>query len=314
MKDIATVLIMGGGVMGSGIAAALAAAGKKVLLSDLNDELLRKAQDRVESAADAMEQEGIFSPAQAALAKSEVAYLGPEDLETRAGEADLALESASENHAVKESIFKNLDRLCREDCILASNTSASNIFEYITIRHPENLLIMHWFNPPYLMRLVEVVRGPATSDETVERVSALAAAAGKKPVVLNQYIPGFIVNRIANAICREAGYMIMQGYTTAEDIDTAIETISGSRYAFEGPLRLNDVVGWDLILTGCHDVYASLCNDADTSRYAEALVAAGKLGLKTGEGVYNYSDTDAGTYLKDRAEKIIKMTKVIEDL
>ena len=314
MSEINTILIMGAGVMGSAIATALAAADKQVILVDQNEEFLNKARNNVKSGTETMLEAGLYTQAQANCVRQNITYITAEMFPSHAARADLALESASEKHEVKRGIFTQFDTYCREDCILASNTSASNIFEYITVTHPQRLLIMHWFNPAYLMKLVEVVKGPDTAQITADSVAALAKAVGKRPVILNQYVPGFIVNRIANAICREAGYMIMNGWTTGADIDAAIETISGARYAFEGPLRLNDVVGWDLILTGCHDVYASLCNDADTSRYAEALVAAGKLGLKTGEGVYNYSDTDAGTYMKDRAEKIIKMTKVIEDL
>ncbi len=314
MAAIKTVLIMGAGVMGAGIAQVFAAAGMKVFLLDQNDDFLAAAKNRIKTGLDTMLDAGFYTADHAHKVRTNISYITPAKLPECAPLADFALESASENHEVKKSIFAQLDQYCRPDCILASNTSASNIFEYINVSDPGRLMIVHWFNPPYLMKLVEIVKGPDTADDRVEAVREALIAAGKKPSVLNQYVPGFIVNRIANAICREAGYMVMQGWASGEDIDAAIQLISGVRYAFEGPLRLNDVLGWDLIRTGCHDVYASLCNDADTSALAEKLVADGTLGLKSGRGVYDYTDVDRDEYMKERAAKIIKMIKAAEEL
>lgn len=240
--------------------------------------------------------------------------MAPEaEMRQAALEADLAFESVFEKPEIKQAVFAKLDEYCRPDCIFCSNTSASNVFDFVEISHPERFLIAHWFNPAYLMALVEVVSGPHTSSGVVDTVTELMRAIGKKPCVLNQYVPGFIVNRIANAICREAGYMISNGWTTAADIDEAVRSISGVRYAFEGPMALNDVLGWDLILTGCGDVYPSLCNDSH-SKYAQSLVDANKLGLKTGEGAFSYEGVDPAEYMAERSKKIIKMHRAVKSL
>lgn len=313
MAKIKTALIMGAGIMGAGIAQVFAAGDLKVCLLDQNEDLLDIARGRVEKGVATMVEAGFYDQEQVDKVWSNITYITPEKLPEYAPLADFALESASERHEVKQSIFAQLNEYCRPDCILASNTSASNIFEYIEVNDPSRLMIVHWFNPPYLMKLVEIVKGPHTSDENVSEIRDTLLALGKKPCVLNQYIPGFIGNRIANAICREAGYMVTQGWVSGEDIDMALQHTGGVRYAFEGPLRLNDILGWSLILTGCEDVYPSLCNDTH-SVLAESLVASGKLGLSTGSGVYDYSGVDVDAYMKERSAKIIKMIKAAEDL
>lgn len=305
---------MGAGVMGSGIAQVFASGGLNVTLVDRTDELLDTARGKVETGLAAMLEAGFWTEEQARLVRRNIVYTTAERLPQLAPNVDFALESASERHEVKQDVFAQLDRYCRPDCILASNTSSQNIFEYVTVSNPRRLMIVHWFNPPYLMRLVELVKGPETDDGAVAAVRELLESLGKRVCVLNQYVPGFIVNRIANAIFREAGSMIMDGLTTGADIDTAIRETSGVRYAFEGPLALYDMLGWDLILSGCRDVFPSLCNDSDTSALAEGLVASGRLGLKSGAGIYKYDGVDRDKFLAERTEKIVKMIKAADSL
>ncbi len=313
MSEIKTVMVVGAGMMGASIAQAIACKGRKVVLVDQTEALLDRAKKMIDGNVGTMVSECLYTAEEATRARSGIEFVLEADMETVAEKADLVVESVFENPAVKQAVFAKMDKYCRADCIFCSNTSASNVFQFVTVSHGERFLITHWFNPAYLMQLVEVVRGPETSDDVVKNVTELLQSVGKNPCVLNQYVPGFIVNRLANALCREAGYMIMQGWTTASEIDDAIRATSGIRYAFEGPMALNDVIGWDLILTGCHDVYASLCNEAD-SGFTEKLVKEQKLGVKTGEGVYDYSETTAEQFLTERSQKIIKMYKAIQSL
>ena len=292
----------------------MASRGLTVILVDQTPELLDRARGIVAAGVETMSSEGLYTPEQVQAVRDNISCATVEELETVGPRADLVIESVFERPDVKQSAFAALDRACRPDCIFCSNTSASDVFSFVTVSHPERFLIAHWFNPAYLMRLVEVVKGPDTSDEAVETVTQLLRSVGKTPCVLNQYVPGFIVNRLANALCREAGYMIMNGWTTGEDIDEAVKAINGVRYAFEGPLALNDVIGWDLIRTGCRDMFPSLCNDPDTSRLAELLTDEGRLGVKSGRGVYDYGGTEPAEFMKARAAKIIKMYKAIESL
>lgn len=314
MSKIETILIMGAGTMGSAIAQAIACKGFHVYLVDQAEHLLSRARMLVDYGVRGMKDNELYTEEQARAVSENITYITADQLNEVGQSADLVIESVFENPDVKKSVFAQLDAACRPDCIFCSNTSASNVFEFVKISHTERFLITHWFNPAYLMKLVEVVKGPDTADVVIDIVVEFLREVDRKPCVINQYIPGFIVNRIANAICREAGYMIMNGWTTAQAIDEAIRSTSGIRYAFEGPMALNDVVGWDLILTGCHDVYASLCNDTDTSRFAEEMVAKNTLGLKTGHGVFDYSGTSSAEFLGERSKKIIQMYKAVENL
>ena len=312
--EIKKVLVMGAGTMGTGVAQAVASAGLPVYLVDQTEELIARARTLVKNGIDLMEKEGLYTAEQVSNAVNNITYVTADRLGEIGGEVDMVVESVFENRDVKRSVFAQLDQACRPDCIFCSNTSASNVFEFVEVTNPERFLITHWFNPPYLMKLVEVVKGPNTTDEIAKTTMDFLTSIGRKPCLINQYIPGFIVNRIANAISREAGYMIMNGWTTGADIDAALRATSGIRYAFEGPMALFDVVGWDLIRQGCLDVYPSLCTDTDTCAYAEELVKQNRLGVKTGGGVFDYEGVDMAEFMAARSEKIIKMYKAVEDL
>lgn len=313
MAALNKIMIAGAGTMGAGIAQTAAAAGFKVYLVDLTEELLDRARKILAANIDVMISAGLYTDRERYGSENNIEFIPDRDMEAVADSVDLVFETVFERPDIKQSVFAKLDRHCRPDCIFCSGTSASDVFSFVNISRKERFLITHWFNPAYLMRLVEVVRGPETSNEVVETVKELLIRLGKKPCVMNRYVPGFIVNRLANALCREAGYMITQGWVTAEEIDEAIKATNGMRYAFEGPMALFDIVGWDLILTGCRDVFPSLCNASDTSEFAETLVKEQKLGLKAGSGVYDY-DTTEQEFLAERSKKIIKMHEFLQTL
>ena len=239
--------MVGAGTMGRGIAEVFAAKGIKITLYDAFPAQLVKAKEMIQADMDYFMKEGLVNEEEVKNTQDFIFF--ETDLEKCAPAANIVIEGVFENFDIKRDIFNKLDKLCTADCLFCSNTSASNIFEIAQISHPERLLITHFFNPPYIMPLVEIVMGPETSEETLETVKNLLIEAGKEPAVIKQYIPGFIVNRIATAIAREAGYMVTQGWTTGADIDRAIRLTSGIRYAFEGPMALYDIVGWDLTTT-----------------------------------------------------------------
>ena len=307
------VLMVGAGTMGRGIAEVFAAKGIKITLYDAFPEQLSKAKKMIRADMEYYLAEGLVSTEE--IRNTENYIFFEEDLEKIAPHVNLVIEGVFENFDVKRDIFNKLDKLCTSDCIFCSNTSASNIFEIAQIKNPERLLITHFFNPPYVMPLVEVVIGPSTSRETLDAVKNLLIELGKEPSIINQYIPGFIVNRIATAITREAGYMVTQGWATGADIDNAIRLTSGIRYAFEGPMTLYDVIGWDLVTTVSMEVHKSLCNDSDMeNRLGKELMEKGELGLKSGKGIYDYSNIDIQKYMNERSHKIIKMLKAIRAL
>lgn len=307
------VLIVGAGTMGSGIAQVYASKGFRVTLYDMFPQQLNHAQKKISDSVANLLKEGLATQAEADRVGSLITF--ESDLEKCARQANLVVESIFENADAKREIFAQLDKFCAPDCIFCSNTSASNIFEIAQVSHPERMIITHFFNPPVVMALVEVVMGPKTSTETLDKVKALLTQLGKEPAIIKQYIPGFIVNRIATAITREAGYMVTEGWTTAQDIDRAIRNTSGIRYAFEGPMALYDIVGWDLTTSVSVDIHKTLCNDTQIGNsLGKELVAKGELGLKSGKGVYDYTGLDKQQLLNERSAKIIKMIKAVKEL
>jgi len=315
-KTVPRVLIMGGaGTMGSGIALMYAAKGFPTTIVDRESALLEQALQRISANGEMLVREGLLSEEEARAISLNLSCATEDDLAQIAPEADFVVESVFENPDVKRAVYQTLDRFCRADCIFCSNTSGSNIFEIASISHPERFLITHWFNPPFVMGVVEVVMGPETSEETLETVKQVLAVLGKKAAVIRQYIPGFIVNRLMNALMREVAYMVEQGVTTPEDIDEAMRSVNGIRFAFEGPVALYDVVGWDLIQSVAVDLHTSLANDTEGGNHLAArYIKEGRLGLKSGRGAYDYSSINSKEYMEERAKKIIKMMRFVKSL
>jgi 3-hydroxybutyryl-CoA dehydrogenase len=309
------MVVGGGGTMGSGIALIYAMNGFETIVVDQNDEFLARAKNLITNNAEFLVREGLASAEDAGRVPNLITYVKESELEKFAPKVDLVLESIFENADAKRDLFAKLDKYCRPDCIFCSNTSASNVFEIAKITHPERLLITHWFNPPFIMGLVEIVMGPDTSESVTEQVRALHIKLGKNPAVIKQYIPGFIVNRLANALMREASFMVSKEWTTPQDIDVAMRETNGVRFAFEGPMALYDIVGWDLVQTVALDLFKSLCNDTEGGyRMAPHMIEKGEVGLKSGKGAYDYAGVDPAKYMNERSAKILKMYKAIKNL
>lgn len=309
-----TILVVGAGTMGNSIAHVFAAAGHETYMSSRHQETLDTALARIADAITILKAEGLADEAYEAAVKANLHPIHNDEIPSIAQKVDVVFESVVENPEAKREIYQMLSDNCRPDCILASNTSGMDVFTVCegAVEPMERLVIAHWFNPPHLMKLVEVVRGPKTSDDTVERMRQLLESVGRKPAVLNEFVPGFIVNRLATVINRELYHMIGQGWVDAADAEDAIRYTHGMRFGFEGPLALWDFVGLEIPMTVARGgVLASLCNDADAIPYGEKLVAEGKTGVRAGEGVLKYDD--AAAYAAKRSRRVIQMTKVIDE-
>lgn len=307
------ILVVGGGTMGSSIAQVYAGAGFEVTVVDQTQAQLDGAKRRIEDSVELMLREGLADECIRERCGSFIRYRAEDELPQAAEEADLVVESVFEQADVKRAVFDKLSRYCRPDCILCSNTSASNVFEIASVENPERFLITHWFNPPYAMSLVEVVMGPHTSREVADQVCNLVRLLGKRPALLTRYVPGFIVNRMANAIMREACHMVEQGWTTPQAIDDALGATSGVRYAFEGPMALWDIVGWDITMSGARDVFPDLCNEAQCT-LGQRYLDEGRLGLKAGKGAYDYTGVDVNEYMEKRSRRIFHMVHAADGL
>ncbi len=275
--------VVGAGTMGNGIAQVFAAAGHEVRLVDVSTAALEKGTAAIKkSLAKLVEKGKTTSEARdAALAR-----IAPSsDLSALAG-AELAVEAVVENLPTKVAVFAKMQELSAPDAILASNTSSISITEIArTVKSPERVIGMHFMNPVPLMELVEVVRGVRTSDATVESVRRLSTELGKTPVVVNDY-PGFVSNRVLLPMINEAVYCLMEGVAEKEAIDAVMKL--GMAHPM-GPLTLADLIGLDV----CLDILEVLHRGLGDPKYRPCpllrnMVAAGKLGRKSGEGFYSY--------------------------
>ncbi len=290
MKNIA---VIGAGTMGNGIAHTFAQFGYKVQLIDISEKALQKGMATISKNLDRMvAREKISEEDKAATLNNITTYTS---LKEGVEYASLVVEAATENVDLKLNIFRELDELCPEDTILASNTSSISITKIASVtKRPEMVIGMHFMNPVPIMKLVEVIRGYNTSDEVTETIMELSKKLNKIPVEVNDY-PGFVSNRILMPMINEAIETLYNGVAGVQEIDTVMKL--GMAHPM-GPLQLADFIGLDVCLSILNVLYDGFKNP----KYAPCpllvnMVTAGKLGVKSGEGFYDYSESN-------KAEKV----------
>ena len=289
------IAVIGAGTMGNGIAHVFAQNGYRVNLIDISQESLDKGIATISKNLDRL------------LAKEKITETVKENtlgnittftqLEIGVKEADLVVEAATENLEVKLNIFRELDTICDANTILATNTSSISITQIAAVtKRPEKVIGMHFMNPVPIMKLVEIIRGYNTSDSVTEQIMELSKALGKTPTEVNDY-PGFVANRILMPMLNEAIETLYNGVAGVQEIDTVMKL--GMAHPM-GPLQLADFIGLDVCLSILNVMYDGFKNP----KYAPCpllvnMVTAGKLGVKTGEGFYDYSESK-------KAEKVSK--------
>jgi 3-hydroxybutyryl-CoA dehydrogenase len=282
---IKNITVIGSGTMGNGIAHAFAQNGYKVSLVDISSESLAKALQTIANNLDRQIKKGAIDEAVKTSTLSNI--ITYTDLKHGASGADLAVEAATENKEIKLSLFKQLSEICKADAILASNTSSISITQIAAVtKKPENVIGMHFMNPVPVMKLVEVIRGYATSNEVTNTVMQLSKTLGKDPVEVNDY-PGFVANRILMPMINEAIYTLYEGVAGVHEIDTVMKL--GMAHPM-GPLQLADFIGLDVCLAILKVMYDGFGNQ----KYAACpllinMVSAGHLGVKSGKGFYIYT-------------------------
>ncbi|WP_328701571.1 3-hydroxyacyl-CoA dehydrogenase family protein [Clostridium vitabionis] len=314
MTDIKNVLVVGAGTMGSSIAMVFAANGYKTVMADIKQEFIDRAFTQVDKSIAWMKENDLLSSDDYENAvKANLTGILNGEIPARGKEFDLVIEVVPENKHIKRSTYEMLSESCREDCIFASNTSGMDVFSLTDsfLKNPSRLVITHWFNPPYLMKIIEVVQGPKTADAVGDKMREVLESCGKKPSVLRKYIPGFIVNRLATAICRELYYMIEQGWVSAQDAENALKYTDGLRWSFEGPIELWDFVGHEITLAVAGDVIPTLCNATDKFPLADEIFRTGHTGVRAGEGVLKKYTGDFDAYVAKRNSRILTMYKVM---
>jgi 3-hydroxybutyryl-CoA dehydrogenase len=229
-------------------------------------------------------------------------------------EADLIMETISEDLDVKKAFYAETARLCAHDAIVTSNTSYLNIFELAPETLQERLLITHFFAPPYLIPLVEIVKGPKTLPEVARKMYRILLQTGNKPIIMEKFIPGFIVNRLQRAVGREIFHLMDGGYAKPEEIDKAVLASLGIRIPVLGVVRRYDFGGLDLASKMLSNPSIGLVNEDVPSKTLEDLVSKGHLGVKTGKGFYDYEGETQEDIYRKRDKSLIRIRNLVNEI
>jgi 3-hydroxybutyryl-CoA dehydrogenase len=306
---IKNIVIIGSGVMGCSIAQSFAISGYSVVLTDVQEEYLLKAKGRISENLSLLVEEANVNEEKKQTTLANLTYTI--NLEEAVREADFIIEAIPEVIELKWELYQKLEQMIKPNTIVASNTSTFPISRLMeNASFPERMIITHFFNPAHLVPLVEIVQHNQTKKEVVEATLELIRGIGKSPILLKKEISGFIANRLQTALMREAFYLLKEGVASARDIDTAITAGPGFRWAFTGPIEIADFGGLDT----WQRVFDNVAPDLDQSKGAPAiirgLVEQGKLGVKTGEGIYSYEGSTVFQKINERDRNFIQLDKI----
>jgi 3-hydroxybutyryl-CoA dehydrogenase len=309
-NSIRQVAVFGLGTMGHGIAQTFALAGYDVACFDESRSARSSLVERVGDNLKAFGDGGLIEPQaiDTTLARLLVAETPAEALDN----AQFVTEAVSEDLALKQAVLAQMEQFTTPETILASNSSSFPTSQSGSLlRHPDRALVTHWFNPPHLTPVVEVVPNPRTSEQVVATTTRLLSDIGKLPIRLRHELPGFLVNRIQVAMQREVCDLLARGVASAEEIDAAVRGTIGFRLAALGPLEITDFAGLDIQLATYRNLVPEICSDTASPAVIERLVSDGRLGTKSGGGFYDYSPERLAARRTRRDSLLLKLWRLL---
>jgi len=288
LEDVGNIAVLGAGIMGHGIAQTFLLAGYHVALYDVKVELLDRAQKQIRENCELFLESGLMNPGE----MERLNFLKKTgDLKDAVEAADFIIEAAPEDLSLKQRLFRQVEDMCSQRSIIASNTSSLMLKDIgALVNNKGRLVITHWFNPPHIVPTVEVVKGEETTSETMDLVCRLLEKVRKMPIKIQKEIPGFVVNRIQIAMVREVIDLYEKGIASAEDLDKAVKGSIGFRLASIGPLLTIDLAGVSLWLKVFENLLPHIRSSTEPPRILRELGAAGHDGIKSGKGFYDYSE------------------------
>lgn len=305
---ITRVGLIGLGTMGPGIAARLARGGLSVNAFDTAPDAIERARGLVDLANGVMDQLGIAQPPGGV---GEITFAST--VEQAVEGADLIIENVPENQDIKVETYRTIEPLIDRSTIIATDTSGIPITKLQTgMENPGRFVGMHWSNPPHIIPMIEVIGGAATAPETVTTLRELIRSLDLLPVVVKKDVPGFVENRVLYALLRETVDLVERGVIEPEDIDTCVSWGIGYKLAVVGPMALLDMAGMDIYRSVSSFLNSDLANRGDVAPMVEEKIAAGKLGIKSGEGIYSYPGGRGLELQKERAKKFVAVRRILE--
>lgn len=304
MPNSEKIAVVGAGLMGHGIAQIFASRGHWVFLLDVSDEVLRKAIENIRANLTLMAQNGIGRTEDIEPAIKRIRLM--RKLEEAATDAQFVIEAVTEDLDVKQKLFQELDSICSTDTILATNTSVISITEIAAkAKRRDRIVGTHFWNPPYLIPLVEVIPGDGTSPRVVDLTVDLLRSVGKHPVKVKKDVPGFVGNRLQHALWREAISIVDKGIADPETVDEVIKKGFGIRLAMLGPLENADMVGLDLTLQIHNYILKHIERSAEPSPLLRQKVDKKELGFKTGRGFYDHWSSEDAVRIRENLLKYL---------
>ncbi|HZK84336.1 MAG TPA: 3-hydroxyacyl-CoA dehydrogenase family protein [Desulfosporosinus sp.] len=301
------VAVIGAGVMGPGIAQIWLMGGHEVVLTDLVQKALEEGKESIYNSLQTMRAMDIIE-------KDASQYMSCFEITTSLGQAvknaKLVIEVVPERMDIKKQVYEDLNKLCDEDAIIVSNTSSLPLPEIFPDFRPGKFFVAHFFNPPQIIPLVELVRNEKTDTEAVEWLKKELEMCGKTPIVVNGFIKGFLVNRMQLAMTREALYLLDKGVVSAADLDKTSMAAVGFKSAWQGMFNTMDFVGLDTVAFVNNIIFPDLCNDTSTPKIVTDKVNEGKLGIKTGEGFYKYDQGKGEEVTQKRQTVLLEQLKL----